>query len=812
MKTPIRHLVSAIALFAVAVAPAVAEAAPFSIPCPITGDAFGFTVATGGDFDGDGTNDIAVGAPCFYNVQDDVPILNAGRVVVYSGVTGRRIFTRKGQQDGQFFGVGLAFIPNRNPNGKDKLAIGSPGYDLAVEENPINPGQIMISGGKVEVYLRGGGKRLTLFGQDQQGGFGEAIAGLEDVSGNDNSEMVIGAGGERNGSGARTGRLYIYDSQTGELISSSLGPKVQARFGSVISILGDTNDDGVPDIGTGSPDISLGGVSNSGLYRIVSSDDVETILFEETGAKNDRMGADVEATGDLDGDGLDDAIVGSFKTDDAGLIQSGAVNIVSSADGTLLLSLADEEPQDKARFGAQIANIGDVTGDGVPDFVASAPDHDVPTEVFPLTTADAGRLLAFDGVTGATIWDHDGFFISAHVGSSLAGGFDFNGDGIGDVLVGARGDTGLGRRHSGRVRIHSGADGRVLRTYNGRHGFETRIYVFSSLLGRVLGFDTNGTRKEFRARVPGPQTGSLSVAMVNDGPRAKPGEEQIAASGGQGAPNSNVVVYDAGEREEVVDEFFGMPPDISGGVNVAAGNLGLDDDIRHRIATVQADSTDGRVLVQIFRRLGEGVSYFVEHFFEVYLAGEEWFDFPFNEPLAINASGANIVVGDVLGDAKDEIIVAPITGIPLVRVFDNEGNMLAEWLAYDPVDFNGVELGIVDVRGTGQKIVTVPVIGEPQIKVFNGDGTRVVIPGTTDPIFFIPEGEEGAPMGRQLSGADVDFDDQGEILYMTTSIDSPGMVLQAFEADGTVPLRFTPFVTVDGPGAAIDATDRFVRK
>ena len=106
------------------------------------------------------------------------------------------------------------------------------------------------------------------------------------------------------------------------------------------------------------------------------------------------------------------------------------------------------------QFGWIARNIGDVDGDGIPDFVTSAPTNTAGGE-------DAGRIYVYSTKSGKLLWRADGHK-GDQLGTGLEAAGDTNGDGIPDVVASAPG--------GGYVNIYSGRDGRVLRTLKAENG------------------------------------------------------------------------------------------------------------------------------------------------------------------------------------------------------------------------------------------------------------------------------------------------------------------------------------------------------
>jgi hypothetical protein len=783
--------------------PVLAE--PFALPCGRGGDALGWSMASGGDYNGDGVPDDIVGAPCAFAGTFPLALQNAGEIRVVSGANGRTLYKRRGKEAGQYLGASVAFLRDLNGDGRDELLIGSPGFDIPAADNPDPFGGDILNAGRVEM-ISANRLRLSIVGDEREGGFGETVKSIRDVNGDGRDDIVVGASNETGGSGGRRGRVHLHSGRNGALIAVRDGLKRGAGFGAAIGVIDDSNADGLQDIVAGSPTANVNGVMSAGQTCVYNGDLSGDALVEKQGARNDRMGSSVDQAGDRDGDGLGDFITGSAFADNTSVKQAGEVGLYNSL-GNLIFQSSDPEPQEKARFGSSVANIGDVTGDGLDDYVAGAPDHDIPLEFFIGT--DAGRVVALNGSDGSALWDFDGQGINQHLGFAVAGRLDFDGDLRPDVLAGSIGDAPQGRRRAGTVKVLSSVNGRVLRTIAGTHGHETRIYIAGG--ETLLGFDASGRVRSPNATIA--VRGNLSTAVVDDGGFPQPDEVAIAVSGGVDSNDGTVEVYKAARQQFLLTSFDALDgardPEgdrINGGVNVAAGELGAED-TEERIATIQAESRDGDVLVRVFRRLDEQMSWFLESEFPVFSSTDE-FEISPTVLVPIAAEGGNIAVGDVTAGGKDEIIVAPTRGLPVVRVFSLQGGLLAEWLAYNPVESDGVNVCIADLAGgTGNEIVTVPAEGVPLIKTFNGSGNRHLVPGGDGtPVGFVPVVSDSFVGGGRACGADIDLDDEGEIVFVATG-ETP--LVQAFELDGTPVAGFVPFEVA---GTALSTTDSFVRR
>jgi len=163
------------------------------------------------------------------------------------------------------------------------------------------------------------------------------------------------------------------------------------------------------------------------------------------------------ATADVNGDGFGDLVVGAPEHDGA-RIDGGRVLVFHGSPGGLA-STPDWERQGlqaRARFGARVARAGDVNGDGFEDVLISAPDWDVlanPANPFHVGapgqeryTTDEGRVFLFLGSPAGLEYSPRsavaGIERREHFGSAVAGVGDVNGDGFGDVAIGATGKAG----------------------------------------------------------------------------------------------------------------------------------------------------------------------------------------------------------------------------------------------------------------------------------------------------------------------------------------------------------------------------------
>ena len=336
-------------------------------------------VAGGGDLNGDGYDDVAVG--------DYSSILNgdvwlSGAVAVYLGPVSGDLdeydadYTLMGSVDDERFGYTVAFVPHPEAPGRVSLLVAAPPYD--------NPGA---------AYLW---NDVTESGTDQSadahfsGSQVADLAGLHaqsagDVDGDGVADLVIPRLDP-------TGEVYVvsgpFDAEV-DLASSSpalVGEDPSGEAGDDVAAAGDVDDDGYADIVVGDGfDDEVG--DRSGKAWLVHGPVTATMSLSDAAARllpetsEGWFGWSVAGLGDVNGDGQLDVAVGSPRDEYTGLNQPGRVYVFSSPlCGIILASSADlviEGRENGDWAGAYMDGGRDVDGDGRPDLLVAAPFSDV---------------------------------------------------------------------------------------------------------------------------------------------------------------------------------------------------------------------------------------------------------------------------------------------------------------------------------------------------------------------------------------------------------------------------------------------------
>ncbi len=211
--------------------------------------------------------------------------------------------------------------------------------------------------------------------------------------------------------------------------------------------------------GDGKPDFIVGApdiVYGVGRSAYVCSGADGSLLFQKIGAAGDLFGYSVAGIGDLNGDGSPEFIVGAPGASPNGLGNAGSVYIYSGADGSVLYQKDGIAVQDN--LGRSVASVDDLNGDGVPDFIIGA------WLASPSGLTRAGSVFAYSGVDGTLLFQKDGTATGDRLGSSVASAGDVNGDGKSDFIIGAKFASGVGSAY-----VYSGVDGSLLYQVYGNH-------------------------------------------------------------------------------------------------------------------------------------------------------------------------------------------------------------------------------------------------------------------------------------------------------------------------------------------------------
>jgi hypothetical protein len=223
-----------------------------------------------------------------------------------------------------------------------------------------------------------------------------------------------------------------------------------AGFGFSVSMAGDVNSDGYGDVIVGAPWYD-NGETDEGCAFVYHGSASGLSPTPNWTADSDQAGANfgfsVSTAGDVNRDGYAEVIVGSYQYNN-GEAQEGVVFVYhGSASGlSLIPNWFAESNQAGAFFGISVSTAGDANGDGYSDVIVGATTYDN-------AETDEGRAFVYHGsASGLSVtpnWTAESNQVMAHFGASVSTAGDVNGDGYGDVIVGAyaydNGETNEGR-------------------------------------------------------------------------------------------------------------------------------------------------------------------------------------------------------------------------------------------------------------------------------------------------------------------------------------------------------------------------------
>jgi hypothetical protein len=288
------------------------------------GDAFGISIASVRDVDGDGVRELLVGA-----WKSDAGGIDAGRAYLFSGADGAPIHTWTGETTGDVFGWEVADAGDVDGDGIIDVVIGAYRND--------NGGT---DAGRAYVYSGSTGSLLfTITGEAGEDWLGYAVSGAGDLNGDDYDDVIVGAS-ENDAVAKNTGRAYVFFGGPGAYPVDHAaadadwildGEEVKDRFGASVSGIGDVNGDSVPDLAIGALARGTLGHGRTGQAYVISGHDGTVLHTFDGEAKGDDYGNWVDGNADFDQDGMNDLIVSAFSSD-AGGTDAGRVHVYFFGD------------------------------------------------------------------------------------------------------------------------------------------------------------------------------------------------------------------------------------------------------------------------------------------------------------------------------------------------------------------------------------------------------------------------------------------------------------------------------------------------
>ena len=378
-----------------------------------TNGAFGAALSAIGDLNNDGRGDLIIGA---YRESPRSGPQEAGRVYAFNGSLRIPLYalTSPHSRERGHFGFSVSAVADTNGDGIDDVLVGAVGENLPGQ--PQGAGLVHVFDGARGILIR------TLSSPNPQllGGFGHAVAGLPDVTGDGFGDILVGAVGETAGGRVFAGRAYLFNGATGALVATLQSPSPQDNggFGVSLSVIGDVTNDQTPDFIIGawgeseSPETPRSG--RAYVYNSLSRNLART-LRPPTPQTNGRFGVAVAGAPDLTDDRFAEILVGAAQeASEEGLPEAGRVYVFDGLRSWALRIIDSPEALPNGRFGLALLGMDAPEGSEWPaQAVVGAPQENAPGEpdfagrawIVPLEAPPvlSGRVTSQHGVAMANV-------------------------------------------------------------------------------------------------------------------------------------------------------------------------------------------------------------------------------------------------------------------------------------------------------------------------------------------------------------------------------------------------------------------------